>query len=192
MHYSENPLLSNLPPGSLAATEPVKPGRPTAYEKGAVIEKILDLVAETNLSLREICKQHEDLPSIRTLYRWMSEDDEFFVTVNRLQHLRCDDLAWDCLKVAEDGDRDITTVPDDEGMPHMVVNKEHIARTQMRLDQMHYVIEQIRPERYGDKRFVQTQSAKVTEITVEAEILRIEDHPNYPMLAAYRAAAEGK
>lgn len=190
MHYSENPRLSHVPPASPSA--PAKPGRPTEFKKGDVLEKLFDLIAETNLSLREICKQHEDLPSVRTLYRWMSEDKEFFIQVNWLMHQRCDDLCWDCLKVAEDGDRDYTLEPTEDGMPQMVVNREHITRTQQKLDQMHYIIEQLRPERYGDKRIVQPPTSAATEITVEATVARIEDHPNYPVLAAYRAAAEGK
>jgi len=191
MHFVQHPLLDNLPPGSLAAAVPGRPGRPSTFRPD-VIDKILDLVSETNLSLREICKRNADLPNIRTLYRWAAENDDFYEALYRALHLRCDDLAWECLMVAEDADRDYALEPTEEGIPRMAVNREHLSRTQMKLNEMHYIIEQLRPERYGPKRVAALLPSKTTEVSLEAPIARIEDHPQFAVLAAYRAAAEGK
>ena len=152
------------------------------------VDKILTLIAETNLSLREICKRNEDLPAISTLHRWLDEDDKLYVAVYRALHLRCDDLAWECLMVAENADHDYMLDPEAEGVPKMVVNREHLARTQMRLNEYHYIIEQLRPERYGDKRGVPIE--KTTAVSLEAPIARIEDHPQYAVLQAYSAESK--
>lgn len=180
---SNHPLLDNLPPGSLAALE-VPKGRPST-KTPEKIEKILDLIAETNLSLREICKRNDDLPNITTLYHWLRDDEELYVAVYRALHLRCDDLAWDCLLVAENTDRDYAA----DGDGKTVVNREHLSRTQMKLDQMHWIIEQLRPDRYGDKRGMPVEKA-TTVISIEAPIARIEDHPQYAVLQAYSAESK--
>ena len=50
----DHPLLDNAAPGSLAAKR--GPGRPSGFTP-EMQQRILTLVAETNLSLRQMCKQ---------------------------------------------------------------------------------------------------------------------------------------
>jgi hypothetical protein len=67
----DHPLLDNAAPGSLTAKR--GPGGFTPEMQ----QRILTLVAETNLSLRQMCKQYDDLPGISTLHRWAAENREF-------------------------------------------------------------------------------------------------------------------
>jgi len=177
----DHPLLDNAAPGSLTAKR--GPGGFTPEMQ----QRILTLVAETNLSLRQMCKQYDDLPGISTLHRWAAENREFGERLHVLMMLRCDDLAWECLAIADAGEGDHTV--DDDGQP--IVNREHLMRTELRLKERHWLIEQLRPERYGDKRVVSPVAQKPSELP-EAPVLRIEDHPQYAVLQAYRAGSETK
>ena len=172
----DHPLLDNAAPGSLAAKR--GPGRPSGFTP-EMQQRILTLVAETNLSLRQMCKQYDDLPGISTLHRWAAENREFGERLHVLMMLRCDDLAWECLAIADAGEGDHTV--DDDGQP--IVNREHLMRTELRLKERHWLIEQLRPERYGDKRVVSPVAQKPSEVP-EAPVLRIEDHPQYAVLQA--------
>src|SRR5581483_11117054 len=76
----ENPSASREPKpekyGALVVIEPPKRGRPSTYSD-VVAQLILDAVAESNLSLRTLCRTREDFPSRSTLGRWFRERPEF-------------------------------------------------------------------------------------------------------------------
>jgi hypothetical protein len=173
-------------PSCERTTADLAPGRPSGFTP-EMQERILTLVAETNLSLRDMCKKYDNLPSISTLHRWAAENREFGAQLHVVMMLRCDDLAWECLAIADDAANDHTV--NDKG--EVVVNREAIARTEVRLKERHWLVEQLRPERYGDKRVVSPVAQKPSEVP-EAPVLRIEDHPQYAVLQAYRAGSETK
>jgi transposase-like protein len=79
--------------------------RPSTYTE-EVAERILDRVAETNESLRQICKL-PGMPKPTTLARW---------------------------RIADDGDRDWRPETNEDGVMTLTVNKEHLLRTRQRLE----------------------------------------------------------
>ena len=57
------------------ATKQSKLGRPIAKPDPEIVEKVLEYVANGG-TLRSFCRQ-KNMPSYRTLYRWLDKDEEF-------------------------------------------------------------------------------------------------------------------
>src|SRR5262245_8552427 len=132
-------------------------------------QRILTLVAETNLSLRQMCKQYDDLPGISTLHRWAAENREFGERLHVLMMLRCDDLAWECLAIADAGEGDHTV--DDDGQP--IVNRE--------------------PPREARSASAPPATPRACRRSVPGGmVLNAQHRPQYAVLQAYRAGSETK
>ena len=108
----------------------VKQGRPSVFTQELADEICLRLA--DGQSLREICKA-EDMPSRRTVHRWLFKDKAFCHQYTQARESQADRIIEDLLHIAD------TTTP------------EMVNVAKLRLDARKFYITKVAPKRFGDK-----------------------------------------
>ena len=126
------------PEASLPAEQP----RTASGYSQAIAEAICERVSQGE-PVRKICRD-EGMPSRATVYRWLLDNQDFQAAYAMAMQCRIDDMADECLEIADDASLDMTL---DEG--EMVLDKEHVARTKLRLAERHWWLACISPRKYG-------------------------------------------
>ena len=130
------------PEASLPAEQP----RAASGYSQAIAEAICERVSQGE-PVRKICRD-EGMPSRATVYRWLLDNEDFQAAYAMAMQCRIDDMADECLEIADDASRDMTL--DETGdVPVMVLDKEHVARTKLRLAERHWWLACISPRKYG-------------------------------------------
>ena len=120
------------------------PGRPTDYTAEIVHEICERLTAE---SIANICKD-EHMPHRTTVWKWRTEHADFDREYRIALSCRIEDLADECIAIADDASHDLTLAADD---PTLIVNREVLARTAMRLNERHWLLAKLLPSQFGDQ-----------------------------------------
>jgi hypothetical protein len=114
-----------------------KIGRPTAY-CDEIAERILELLADGQ-ALHQLCKA-EDLPSSRTVYRWLNDHPDFARRYAQARESQADavfergfEAAW---------------------------NADDVALGRLRLDATKWYCSKLSPRKYSDKFQVETAPAQ--------------------------------
>ena len=97
------------------------------------------------IPLRELCRTHGVGKS--AVYDWIDDDTELAGRIARARTRGFDEIAEECLAIAEDGSRDYSQ--DEEG--RAVVNHDHIQRSKLRVDTRLKLLAKWDPKRYGDR-----------------------------------------
>lgn len=118
--------------------------RPSEFTTEAA-EAICEGLAR-GLSIRAIC-QDENMPSDRTVYRWLEANEEFRQQYARARERQADFYAAEIIEIADDGSRDMA----DDGDGGEVVDHDHIARARLRVDARKWYASKLAPKKYGDK-----------------------------------------
>jgi len=124
-----------------------KGGRPSAYTieiSNVICERIAN-----GESLKAICED-EGMPSKSSVFKWLSERDEFSERYARAREAQADALFDEILSIADDGQNDWMERrgEDDAGW---VANGENIRRSQLRIDARKWMAGKLRPKKYGEK-----------------------------------------
>ncbi|WP_264051661.1 terminase small subunit-like protein [Methylobacterium flocculans] len=143
----------------MSTTEPQATGRPTTFDQ-ATAEAIFEQVVEGK-SLTEICRQ-EAMPHKATVYRWLSQNEEFRREYALATDIRADTLAEDLYRVAE------TSAPDDT------------ARARLMVDTRKWLLAKMAPRKFGDKITNEHSGPDGGEIPIKV----ITDHDRAKALAA--------
>ena len=85
--------------------------------------------------------------SQRALWNWLARDEALMKQYLRAKELCIDAYAEEIIEISDDGSRDISI--DDKGRE--VVNREVIARAQLRIDARKWYAARLAPKKYGDK-----------------------------------------
>lgn len=125
-----------------------------------IIEGLCD-----GVPLRELCRQ-EGMPNWRTVYDWISADEELAA---RIAHAR--DLGFDA--IAEDILRNVDGVK---------AISEHIQRSKLQVETRLKLLAKWSPKKYGDKQQVEVGNK-------DGEALEIKSTPDNAALALHVAAA---
>lgn len=104
-------------------------GRPTNYTI-ELVDRICEQIAEGK-SLAAICKA-DDMPAIRTVYKWKREHEEFMQQYTHAKEDQADYLAEQVLDIADDD----TLEPADK---------------RVRYDARRWLASKFKPKMYGDK-----------------------------------------
>lgn len=113
-----------------------------------IFNTICESIEEGN-SLRSILKS-EDMPSSRTFFKWLQEDEQKVKQYARATEIRAD-LEFDyMLEIADDGTNDFTKKII-QGEEVEVLNSEHIQRSRLRIDTRKWILSKMNPKKYGDK-----------------------------------------
>ncbi len=124
-----------------------RPGRPSSYSK-TLAAKICARLAEGE-SLRSICRS-PDMPSRPTVMAWLDKHPEFFDRYARARDIGYELLADEILDIADDGRNDWVERHDPEN-PGYKTNREHIARSRLRIDTRKWVLARMLPKKFGER-----------------------------------------
>ena len=133
-------------------------GRPTVYT-----DDIGDLICEgisQKTPLARLCEENEDLPTARTVYRWLRTHDNFCQNYTRAKEDQADYLAEECLDIADDA----TIEPADK---------------RIRVDTRKWLASKFQPKKYGEKQQIE-HSGKIglADLTDEELSKKLEELQN--------------
>lgn len=129
------------------AEEP-KRGRPTTYTEEAATE-ICDRLARGE-PLAVICRD-DHMPARSTVYDWSDADAAFSRRIARAREDGFDEIAIECLAIADETSNDSKVVGSEAGPGHLVPNTEWISRSKLRVETRLKLLAKWDPKRYGDK-----------------------------------------
>lgn len=139
-----------------------------AYSKENVdllFNKILIRI-ELGEALRNILKD-EDLPSSKTFYEWLDNDDSKVKQYARACELRAEIIFDELLDIADDGRNDFVTKKLGGDVEIECLNSENIQRSRLRIDARKWILSKMNPKKYGDKLDIeQTNITPITEIVL--------------------------
>ena len=95
--------------------------------------------------LAKICRD-EDMPAVRTVSGWKKANDAFSADIARAREEGFDQIAADCLGIADETDND-TLYTEHGDRP----NTEWISRSKLRIETRLKLLAKWDPKRYGDK-----------------------------------------
>jgi hypothetical protein len=145
-------------PGNSAGTASAnRKGAPT-IKTPALLDAILAGIS-LGKSARAMCV--EVGISQRVLWNWLASDQELMRHYLRAKELCVDAYAEEIIEISDDGSRDVHI--DEKGRE--VVNRDVIARAQLRIDARKWYAARLAPKKYGDKLPV-TNEASDTKKTV--------------------------
>lgn len=124
-------------------------GRHSTYNE-TIATKICTLVSE-GLSVRKVCEM-EGMPSRYTVYKWISQYDDFANRYARAKTLGSEALADEILEIADDGTNDWMEKHDKNG-EHIgwQLNGEHVQRSRLRVDTRKWLLAKLQPTKYGER-----------------------------------------
>jgi hypothetical protein len=129
-------------------TAPVKPtGRPSTYDP-IKAESICEQLSE-GIPLREICRQ-PGMPAWRTVYDWMYQDEDLTAAIAHARDLGCDQIAEECLSIADDASNDWMLRTGKDGEESWQLNGEHVQRSKLRIETRLKLLAKFNPKKYGD------------------------------------------
>lgn len=101
-------------------------------------------------SLRRICREFDWAPGRRTVFKWLREQPDFEVQYRIAIIEGAHAHADDAIEIADDGRNDwmLSNDPDNPGYK---VNKEHIARSRLRVDTRKWHAARMYPRVYGER-----------------------------------------
>lgn len=137
--------------------EPAKApmGRPSDYTV-EIADRICARLAD-GTSLRTICLS-EDMPDRTTVYRWLRTNEDFRNQYACAKEDSADALMEDILDIADDGTNDWMTVRDQKtGEEYQILNKEHVARSKLRVESRKWAASKLKPKKYGDTALIKNQ-----------------------------------
>lgn len=119
-------------------------GRPSTFNQDTA-DAICERIAEGE-SLRAICLD-EDLPCKATIFKWLSQREDFADQYARARETQADTLFDEILSIADESKND--TYTDKDGNER--TDQEVIARSRLRVDARKWMAGKLRPKVYGDK-----------------------------------------
>jgi hypothetical protein len=102
--------------------------------------------------------------SQRVLWNWLANDEELMRQYVRAKELCVDAYAEEIIEISDDGARD--TYVDEKGRE--VMNREVIARAQLRIDARKWYVARLAPKKYGDKLPVTHETADAKKSVVHS------------------------
>ena len=133
-------------------------GRPSKYTP-TVAKKICEEIAKGG-SVRKISQQ-ERFPSFVTIFAWLNKHEDFLKQYINACNVRAELFAEDIIDIADNDKRDFSLNDDGE----LVVNGEHIKRSQVRINARQWLASKHHPKRYGDRSAVEMSGPNGTAIS---------------------------
>jgi hypothetical protein len=128
-------------------------GRPSIPFDQDVADAICDMLAETDLGLAsiliEVRKQLPQTPGVTTIYKWMSQNEEFAASSVRARELQADTIMDQAIAEAKNArvGQIVTEKPDGTE----VKTADNVARSQLIVQTYFKRAGQLAPKKYGEK-----------------------------------------
>lgn len=124
--------------------------RPSVYTAESA-DKIISLLTEGQ-TLREICRNDEELPAESTVRLWVADDREGFAP----RYTRAREVGYmvwfdEIIEIADDGSNDWMVRNKGEGESETVVDHEHISRSRERINTRKWALSKALPKLFGDR-----------------------------------------
>ncbi|MBQ5963158.1 terminase [Massilia sp. ZL223] len=132
-----------MPRKTKSDTPPKPRGRPSTYTQ-EIADEICERLAKGE-PLAEICR-FDNMPAVRTVSDWKASNAAFSADFARAREEGYDQIAADCLKIADETSND--TVYGENGERP---NTEWISRSKLRIETRLKLLAKWDPKRYGEK-----------------------------------------
>lgn len=146
------------------------PKRPVGRPPEPVPQDIADRViawVESGKPLAELCRE-PGMPNRRTIGKWRAKDEEFRARFARAREDGFDEIADECLAIADDASNDwMERTGNDGDSLGWQLNGEAVQRSRLRIDTRMQLLARWCPGRYGQKVAI-GGSASLDPIKVES------------------------
>lgn len=116
----------------------------------ALADEIVERLSDGE-PLRQICRD-DHMPSWRTVYEWMRQDEDFASRIARARDLGADAIAEEIVDIIDNGTNDWMEKLDKDQQPvGWQLNGEHVQRSKLRAEMRLKLLAKWRPSKYGDK-----------------------------------------
>lgn len=122
-------------------------GRPSKYTP-EIVEEICERLSKGE-PLAVVCRD-EHMPSDDTVRNWADADESISRAIARARERGFDQIAADCLQIADDSSRDVKIVGRD-GEEREVCDTEFVQRSKLRIETRLKLLAKWDPKRYGEK-----------------------------------------
>lgn len=121
-----------------------KGGRPSTFSY-EVVEQICERLSKGE-PLAAICRE-EGMPGARTVYDWMEAREDVSAAIARARDEGEDQIALDCLNIADDNGRDIRYLADGRE----ITDADVVQRAKLRIDTRLKLLAKWNPKRWGER-----------------------------------------
>jgi hypothetical protein len=102
-------------------------------------------------TLREFCRK-PGMPSFGTVYEWMKKDESFAERITRARDSGEDQIAQECLDIADNATNDWMERFDKDGASiGWQLNGDHVQRDKLRIETRLKLLAKWNPKKYGEK-----------------------------------------
>ena len=119
-----------------------KAGRPKESVPQDIAEQVIVWLA-SGKTLRDFCRL-PGMPHYSTVYDWLEKDQQFSQRIARARDLGEDQIAQQCIEIADDESNDVTG---ELKMPNNVA----VQRAKLRIDTRLKLLAKWNPKKYGDR-----------------------------------------
>lgn len=126
------------------------------------------------MTLRDYCRQPGS-PSFWLVYQWLAADKDFASRFAQARNVGEDIIAQECLEIADDATNDFMVREKDDGSTEVVLDRENVQRSKLRIWTRLQLLARWNPRRYGDKVEVENKGG----ITVKV-VTGVPRAPNEP------------
>ena len=126
-------------------------------------------------TIKEICED-PDLPSQRTIYRWLAAIPTFWQLYARAREALMDRWADEIIEIADDSSEDYVDHIGADGVVERRFDPEAVQRSKLRIETRKWLMSKLASRRYGDKIDVNMQAtttpaANLTDDELTARVM---------------------
>ena len=134
-----------------ATAKTLRASNPKTLYSPALADEMCRLLSE-GVPLREICRRGEGFPEWRTVYDWLARDEKLAAAVARARDIGYDNMAEECLQIADGAGNDWMEREGKDGANMgWVLNGDHVQRSKLRIETRLKLLACFNPKRYGNK-----------------------------------------
>lgn len=141
---------------------------PMPYDPDVALDVLMGLMEGKTLT--EVCED-PDLPSERTVYRWLATNSTFSQAYMRAREVQMMVWADQIVLIADDAQNDYMDRLMADGGTERVVDMENINRSRLRIDTRKFLMAKIAPKVFGDKVQVEHSGSIATETMTDEELV---------------------
>lgn len=124
-------------------------GRPLTFDR-AVFDEICEQIA-SGMTLRQVCRQ-EGMPPESTVRRWVIANHEgVSAQYRRARELGFEAMAEETLDIVDDGSNDWMERIRRDGSKEVVLDREHVERSRLRVNQRNWLLGRLARNVYGER-----------------------------------------
>ncbi len=120
-------------------------------------------------TIKEICKDR-DLPSERTVYRWLAAERTFWQLYARAREAQMDRWSDEIVEIADDATNDYIERIGKDGEVERVLDPEAVQRSKLRIDTRKWLMSKLAAKRYGDTIDVNVSGSVEVSALSDAEL----------------------